>query len=342
MATARARLPELRRGPPLPYVWKGSFWNLRLPASRPGSKFRPVDLSSDASRMSQLDSSSRKWPSPGKFWHHEVAAFSSKTRTTAMPQPLPSPAPPHQPLNIKIQSKGRRKGFPKGKGGSPKIIEIIENDKEFKGNPTIPRPPPEPHFPWQHRRPSRANLPLELSELWRGPPPLHLRKATFLNLWLPASRPGSKFRPPGSKFRWPGSKFRPSAGKFWHHEVAAFSSKTLTKAITCLSTSRPSSPGLSISRSKAKAEGKGFQRERGGSPEIIEIVENDKEFKGNSMIPCPPPEPRFPWHHRRPCTKVTRPNSLLWTEVPLALMSGNSCFLISGSLRAGLDRSSTA
>ena len=165
------------------------FFNLWLPASRPGSKFRPLDLSSDPSRTSQLGFPSRKWPSTGKFWHHEVAAFSSKTLTISTPTPHHSPPLITRPLNIKIQSKGRRKGFPKGKGGVAENREIVENDKEFKGNSMIPRPPPKPLFPWQHRRlPSptvASSWKVARRTLWavaRSPSPLCLETVVFGSL----------------------------------------------------------------------------------------------------------------------------------------------------------------
>ena len=114
----------------MPHVWKRSFLDLRLPASRHGSKFRPLDLSSDPSQTSQLDFSSRKWPSTGKFWHHEVAAFSSKTLTTGMP-----PAGPHHQASQYQDPKQRQKErVSKGKGGGHrKSSESLKMTRNSKG-----------------------------------------------------------------------------------------------------------------------------------------------------------------------------------------------------------------
>ena len=69
---------------------------------------------------------------------------------------------------------------------------------------------------------------------------------------------------------------------------------------------------------KQNTEGKGFQRERGGSPGITGIVEFTKEYKGNLMNPRPPPKPHFAWQHRRPCMPNCTPGlSELWRGVPL-------------------------
>ena len=80
------------------------FWNFRL-AGRP--KVEKADLWNPwdpPSRIAELEIASRFWPSAGKFWHHEVAAFSSKTLTISISS-LTTPPPITRPLNIKIQSK---------------------------------------------------------------------------------------------------------------------------------------------------------------------------------------------------------------------------------------------
>ena len=118
-------------------------------------------------------------------------------------------------MDIKIQSKGRRKGFPKGKGGSPKITGIVENDKEYKGNSMISRPPPEPHFPRHHRRPTvvpcRKVARPTLCSGQRSPSPSCLETVVFESpapggpAWIKVPPLGSKFPPAWIKvpaLRW--------------------------------------------------------------------------------------------------------------------------------------------
>ena len=160
-----------------------------------------------------------------------------------------------------------------------------------------------------------------------------------MNLRLPASRPGSKFPRLDLSSRRPGSKFRPSAGKFWHHEVAAFSSKTLTTAM-------PLAPAAPHHQASQYQDPKQRQKERvskgkgGGHRKSSESLKMTRNSKGIQQFRAP----------RRNCvfraTTVTRLgqtypwNFLSCGEVPPCLMSGNGRFRISGSRRAGMDQSS--
>ena len=95
------------------------------------------------------------------------------------------------------------------------------------------------------------------------------------------------------------------------------------------STTHPSHQASQYQDPKQKTEGKGFQRERGGSPGITEIVESTKEYKGKSMIPRPPPKQHFPWQHRRPSTPH------VWQTYPWNFLS---CAEVSPFFNSGKGR----
>ena len=130
-------LSELWRGVPVPESWKRLFLNLSLPASSSVSIGTPLSPWDPPSRIAESKIESRKWPSAGKFWHHEVAAFCSK----AKPLPQPCLSPRHhptlitRPLNIKIQSKTLKDRVPKGKGGGrSESLKSLKSPRNTKGN----------------------------------------------------------------------------------------------------------------------------------------------------------------------------------------------------------------
>ena len=108
------------------------------------------------------------------------------------PKPLPQPSPPTAPYHQASQYQDPKqntkgKGFQRERGGSRGFTEIIEITKEYKGNSSFPRLPPQPKLPCHHRRPSTPNVPLELSGLWRGVHVPESWESSFLKLPLPAS-----------------------------------------------------------------------------------------------------------------------------------------------------------